>query len=77
VSVTGPTEETPCVQAGLAAVAVAMTTVAMTALIKRCRSSLANDCLAITADPCLPHYATVAITPVTIRELRARGKPPS
>ena len=48
---TGPTEETPCVQAGLAAVAVAMTTIAMTALIKRSRSSLANDCLAITADP--------------------------
>lgn len=51
VSVTGPTEEAPCVHVGLAAVAVVTTTAAMTQ-IERNRSSLTTDRLVITAGPC-------------------------
>ena len=50
-SVTGPTDETPCVQAGLSAVAVVTTTTAMREPSRTSRSSLATQSLVTAADP--------------------------
>jgi hypothetical protein len=60
--VTGPTEETPCVQTGLSAAAVVTTTIATRAPTTTSRSSLATRRPATTADPDTA-VLTILITP--------------
>ena len=67
VSVTGPTEETPCVHRGLSAVAVVATTTPMRTPTRTSRSSLAARRLASVADPCCLQYCTAGITAEALR----------
>jgi len=70
VSVTGPTEETPCVHTGLSAAEVVTTTAAMRAPTRTRRSSLATRRPVTIADPVFA--ATVVITAPVLRQLRGR-----
>jgi hypothetical protein len=76
MSVTGPTEETPCVHAGLSAVAAVTMTTAMRTPTRTARASLVSRRLVTIADPVVGEYPTVVTTKAPLRQVRGRDSPP-